>query len=102
MAQKLIITLSLAVIYCLPLNVFASTSDSTNIGISVVVKATQNCQFEFLPVNYSHPNQTHYSNCDFKSKNLQERADQTALRIDRKVISDTSNEKQVRVVMTSQ
>ena len=102
MTQKLIITFNLAIICCLPLNVFANSSDSTNIGISVVVKAKQNCHFEFLPVNYSHPNQTHYSNCDFKSKNLQKRADQTALRIDREVISNTSNEKQIRVVMTSQ
>ena len=101
MAQKLITTFSLAIMFCLPLNVFASSSDSTNIGISVVVKATQNCHFEFLPINYPHPNQAHYSNCEFESKKLQQRTDQTVF-LSSKTESIVFEEKQVRVVMTTQ
>jgi hypothetical protein len=86
---------------CLPFNAIAAT-DSTSIGISVVVKETQNCQFQFSPLNDSQSAQTLFSNCDFKSKELQQNAEQVALQIDQKLILNELNEKQLRVVMTSQ
>jgi len=103
MAIKLLIGLfSFTIVNCLPLSVFANTTDSTRIGINVVVKATQNCQFQFLPINYSHSNQTHYANCELESKILQQNADQVALQIDQKLILNELNEKLLRVVMTIQ
>ena len=85
----------------MPFNAIAAT-DSTSIGISVVVKETQNCQFQFSPLNDSQSAQTLFSNCDFKSKELQQNAEQVALQIDQKLILNELNEKQLRVVMTSQ
>jgi hypothetical protein len=59
---------SITMTSCYPLNVLASATDSTTIGISVEVKETQNCQFQFLPLNYSQSNQVHFSNSEFESK----------------------------------
>ena len=103
MALRLIIGFfSIAITYCLPLNAFANATDSTSIGISVVVKETQNCQFQFLPLNDSQSAQTLFSNCDFESDKLQSRVEQAALQIDQNMILNELNEKQLRVVMTSQ
>ena len=93
---------SIVTTYCLSLNALANTTDSTSIGISVVIKETQNCQFQFLPINTTQSTQTYYSNCEFESKKLQIRAEQAALQIDQKLILNELNEKQLRVVMTSQ
>jgi hypothetical protein len=102
MALKLIIGFFSITMACfLPFNAFAAT-DSTSIGISVVVKETQNCQFQFLPLNNIQSAQTQFSNCDFKSKELQQSAEQAALQIDQKLILNEQNEKQLRVVMTIQ
>ena len=103
MALKLIIGFFSITMACfLPLNAFANATDSTSIGISVVVKETQNCQFQFLPLNNFQSAQTQFSNCDFKSKKLQQSAEQAALQIDQKLILNEQNEKQLRVVMTIQ
>ena len=103
MTLRLIIgIISIAITYCLPLNAAANATDSTRIGISVVVKETQNCQFQYVPLNNSQSVQTQFSNCEFKSKELQQSADQVALQIDQKLILNELNEKQLRVVMTSQ
>jgi hypothetical protein len=67
-----------------------------------VIKETQNCQFQFLPINTTQSTQTHYSNCEFESEKLQQRTEKAALQIDQKLILNEQNEKQLRVVMTSQ
>lgn len=103
MAIKLLIGLfNFTIVNCLPLSALANTSDSMRIGISVEVKETQHCQFQFLPINTSLATQTHFSKCEFESNKLQTRAEQAALQVDQKLILNDLNEMQLRVVMTSQ
>ena len=96
--KRLIVCLSLAILSCNYVPAIANTTNSTKIGISVVVKEKIPCQFEFSAESkngsreYSHVDSF---NCANSSKKLLEAATKVA----RQTTQDTDSNR-VRVVMT--
>ncbi len=98
--KRLIVYLNLAILSCIYVPAIANTTNSTKIGISVVIKEKIPCQFEFSTKSengsrdYSHVDTF---DCATSSKKLLE----TASNVARQTTQDPDSNR-VRVVMTSE
>jgi len=74
--QKFFTNLALTILICLPLGVQAN-SDITRIGISVVIKGDQNCDYSYAlenKIDLRTIEQNHFFNCDINDAKLQQQA----------------------------
>lgn len=88
---------------CLPFTVYAA-SDSTSIGLSVVIKAKQSCDYSYAlenNANMSDSRNTHFSTCDINASRLQLQANQIAI-AEFKTTQTEIDGKRLRVFMTVQ
>ena len=103
MLQKTILT-SICLLLLIGLSSQAqATGDSTKIGISVLIKASQQCDYDYSLENLSNSNNNYSrsSSCYVGSFKLQQQLDQVAYSTS-KVLNTQIDGKRYRVFMTVQ
>lgn len=96
-SKVLLSSLVLAMMTCLSTSAFSATN-STKIGISVVIKATERCDFSYS-LNNAKTNQPISADCDDTANSL-EKFEKSAAVITSK--TERSGENFLRVVKTAQ